>query len=146
MERMLVVRKYDAWYRISCMSLFYNMQVANGFTKSETPFLADFTSKIFFFLKNLNWLRSAKYHKKLDFLSCCCRSINPDHNTKAYSEPRQTFKIELFLEIGNCWKPFTILIKVPPYMCNRVLNMSVITSAKISYSRDRYDVDQYNVP
>ena len=48
--------------------------MANDFTKSETPFLADFTSKTFFFLKNLNWLRSTKYHIKFDFFYCCCPS------------------------------------------------------------------------
>ena len=41
--------------------------MANGFTESETPFFADFTSKDFFLLKNLEWLSFTKYHMKFDF-------------------------------------------------------------------------------
>ena len=36
--------------------------------KVKLFFLADFASKNFFLLKNLNWLGSIKHHMKFDFL------------------------------------------------------------------------------
>ena len=41
--------------------------MADGFTESETPFLAELTSKKFFLLKSLEWVSFTKYHMKFDF-------------------------------------------------------------------------------
>ena len=62
-------------------------------------------SELGFVLKNciicgnsLIFAKNAKF-KRFFFMKFSFR--NPDHNTKAYSEPRQTSKIELFPEIGK---------------------------------------------
>ena len=78
--------------------------MADGFTESQTPFLAELTSKNFFVLKSLEWVSFAKYHMKFDFFSGSWTSINPAHTIETYPEPGQISKMELFAEIGNAWK------------------------------------------
>ena len=73
----------------------------NGFTESETPFLADFTSKNFFLLKSLEWLGFTKYHIKCNFFPVAERLLIQVITQRAYSEPRQTSKMELFAEIDT---------------------------------------------
>ena len=106
MKRTWRLIKYDAWYRISCVFIWWNIGGRWLYWKWNS-FLAELTSKKLF-PSQKPWV--AKFYKipyEIWFFFLVAKRHNPAHNTDMYPEPCQISKLELFAEIGNGWKPLT---------------------------------------
>ena len=132
MKMKLVVKKYDAWYRIS--SVFIWRYLGGKWLYWKWNYFLSWL-----YIKSLEWLGFTKYHMKFDFISGSWASINPAHNTETYSEPCQISKMELFAQIGNGLKLLTSFTRSSIFdVYHGSEYASVIRSDKISNNSETH--------